>query len=186
MQQHASRSASVALYVCVGYVQEVSSALQQLLSCVARSSQSSHAVAQQAIVGLTRMAGQHTLVPYCNILKPILRLALQRTGSITCVLVLFCPVFTNKVTLAITSYLCHSLHELSTISSSSPRHHGSRSVRTTVLRCHCSIHVLFNRCTPSSFCSKTSKQLCAVPAGAVQLQASHKQHCLHVCSCRPH
>ncbi|KAA6427990.1 MAG: MMS19 nucleotide excision repair protein [Trebouxia sp. A1-2] len=36
--------------------QEVSSTVQQLLSCVARSSQSSHEVAQQAIVGLTRMA----------------------------------------------------------------------------------------------------------------------------------
>ncbi|KAL0055388.1 hypothetical protein WJX82_011614 [Trebouxia sp. C0006] len=36
--------------------QEWSSAVQQLLSCVARSSQSSQAVAQQAIVGLTRMA----------------------------------------------------------------------------------------------------------------------------------
>ncbi len=111
MQQHASRSASVALYVCIGYVQEWSSALQQLLSCVASSSQSSEAVTQQAIVGLTRMAGQHTLVPHYTILKPILRFATHRQHHI-CVWVLFCPVFTKKAPLAIAFYLCHSLHEL--------------------------------------------------------------------------
>ena len=106
MQKHTSRSACVALYVWIGYVQEVSSAVQQLLSCVARSSQSSQAVAQQAIVGLTRMAGQHTLLPHYT----VLHLALQHTGSITSVL--FCPVFTKKAPLTITSRLCHTLHEV--------------------------------------------------------------------------
>ena len=98
--------------VCIGYVQEVSSALQQLLSCVGRSSQSSQAVAQQAIAGLTRMAGQHTLVPHDTGFKPILHLVLQHTGSITCVWLLFCPGSMKESPLAIASHLCHNLHEL--------------------------------------------------------------------------
>ncbi len=97
MQQHTSWLISLCyFYVCIWYAQEWSSAVQQLLSCVARSSQSSQAVAQQAIVGLTRMAGQHTLVPHNTTVKPIIRLALRHTGSITCEWVLFCPVFTKK------------------------------------------------------------------------------------------
>ena len=176
------------LLICVhGYLQEVSSGLQQLLSCVARSSQSSQAVAQQAIVGLTRMAGQHTLVLYYTILKPHSRLALQHTGSITCVCaVLFCPALTSqkkspwRLCLSCVTVCRNS----STVSSSSSHHHGNRSVCAIVLKCHYLICVSSNRCTTPSSCIKTTKQLCAVAACAVQLQASHKQQRLHVCSCR--
>lgn len=163
------------LYVCIGYLQEVSSTVQQLLSCVARSSQSSHEVAQQAIVGLTRMAGQHTLVPQDATLKPILRLLLRHTSSVTCVCVC-CPGSMKESLLTIACHLCHNLHE----------QHGIRLVCAIVLRCHCLIHISFNRWTTSSSCTKTTRQLCAVAACAVQLQAQRHQQCLHVCSCRSH